>query len=51
MPRVAARGGMATGDRGVARGAPVLVRRHRLWPTVSAVSPATEDGKAGVTAP
>ena len=27
--------------------APVLVRRHRLWPTVSAVACATEDGKEG----
>ena len=31
--------------------APVLVRRHRLWPTVSGVTLATEDGKAGVNAP
>ena len=31
--------------------APVLVRRQRLWPTVSAVTLAAEDGKAGLTAP
>ena len=39
--------GMATDDRGVARGAPVLVRRQRLWPTVSAATLSTEDGKTG----
>jgi len=61
MRRVAARGGMTTGDRGVARGAPDLVRRQRLWPTVSAgllrhssqkgyegrVTLSTADGKTG----
>ena len=72
MPRAEARGGsayakgycstgMATGDRGVPSGAPVLVRRQRLWPTVFAgllrhssqkgyegrVTLYTEDGKMG----
>ena len=46
MPRAEARGGMATGDRGVAHRAPVL-RSSLLRRTCPAIALATADGKPG----